>query len=64
MNGVGCQIRRQAGHGAAPSLAAFPEAAELIPRLAAAGVQLFFEKETATLVVTHKIGLQTMAYGN
>ena len=49
---MGCQIRRQAEHGAAHSLAAFLEAAELIPRLAAANVQPFFEKETVTLVRT------------
>ena len=40
--GVGCQIRRQAKHGAAPSYATSPEAAELIPHLAAASVQLIF----------------------
>ena len=34
MYGVGCQIRGQAGHGAAHSLATYLEAAELIPRLA------------------------------
>ena len=39
--GVGCQIRRQAGHGAAPSRANFLEAAKLIPRLAAANAQPF-----------------------
>ena len=33
--GVGCQIRKQAGHGAAHSLATSLEAAEFIPRLAA-----------------------------
>ena len=41
--GVGCQIRRQAGHGAAHSLATYLEAAEFIPRLAAVKAQFFFE---------------------
>ena len=36
--GVGCQIRRQAGHGAAHSLATYLEAAEFISRLAAVHV--------------------------
>ena len=35
--GVGCQIHRQAGHGAAHRLATYLEAAELIPRLARRG---------------------------
>jgi hypothetical protein len=38
--GVGCQIRRQAGHGAANSLATYLEAAELIPRLAEASARI------------------------
>ena len=41
-HGVGCQIRRQAGHGAAHSLATYLEAAELIPRLAEANAQILF----------------------
>ena len=42
LHGVGCQIRRQAGHGAAHSVATYLEAAELIPRLAGANAQTFF----------------------
>jgi len=42
LHGVGCQIRRQAGHGAAHSLATSLEAAEFIPRLAAVNVGTFF----------------------
>ena len=42
LHGVGCQIRRQAVHGAAHSLATYLEAAELIPRLAEASAQVLF----------------------
>ena len=42
--GVGCQIRRQAGHGAAPNLATLLKAAWFILRLAAANAQIFFLK--------------------
>ena len=48
--GVGCQIRRQAGHGAAHGLATYLEAAELIPRPAEANAQFFFERPTVTLL--------------
>ena len=41
--GVGCQIRRQAGHGAAHSLATNLKAAEFIPLLAAVKAVTFFE---------------------
>jgi len=41
-HGVGCQIHRQARHGAAHSLATSLEAAEFIPRLATANAQLIF----------------------
>ena len=51
---MGCQIRRQAEHGAAHSLVTFPEAAELIPRLAAANVQLFFDGPTVVLRQTDR----------
>ena len=43
--GVGCQIHRQAGHGAAHSLATCLEAAELIQRPAKANAQFFFENQ-------------------
>ena len=43
--GVGCQIRRQAGHGAAHSLATYFEAAELIPRHAAANAHIFLKDQ-------------------
>ena len=48
-HGVCCQICRQAGHGAAHSLATYLEALELIPRLAAANARIFFERPTAIL---------------
>ena len=47
--GVGCQIRRQAGHGAAHSLATCLEAAELILRPAGANAQIFLKRQTAIL---------------
>ena len=40
--GVGCQIRRQAEHGAAHNLAIYLEAAELIPRPAAVNADILF----------------------
>ena len=42
---MGCQIRRQAEHGATHNLAAFLEATELIPRLAAANVQTILKSK-------------------
>ena len=48
--GVGFQIRRQAGHGAAQSSATYLEAAELIPRPAEANAQIFFERPTAIYI--------------
>ena len=51
--GVGCQIRRQAGHGAAHSLATYLEAAELIPRLAAVNADTFFDVQLPFVTDTH-----------
>ena len=57
MYGVGCHIRRQAGHGAAHSLATYLEAAELISRLAEADAQLrFFESLALSVLVLIRPG--------
>ena len=42
ISGVGYQVRTQAGHGAARSFAAYPEAADLIKRLPNADVDAIF----------------------